>query len=84
MLDYAVIFTYSFDDECSVFLFVSEREAVDFLRKSFDEECRIDKKENGWDSECEISEDGWKAKIVNHFDDRDDITNFQIGIIKTA
>lgn len=79
---YAVIFTYSFDAEVSVYLFKTEDEAKEFLRKSFEEEVRIDTEENGWECENEISTDGWYAKITNNFDDGDDpidITEMRIG-----
>ena len=40
--NYAVIFTYSFDSEVSVYLFKTEDEAKKFLLDSLKEEVRID------------------------------------------
>ena len=62
--EYAVIFTYSFDTDASVFLFDKEEDALTFLRESYDEECRIEREENGWEIESEISTDGRYARIV--------------------
>ena len=50
MKNYAVIFEYTFDDEIPVRLFDTLDEAKKFLRDSFNEEVRIDKEENGWDT----------------------------------
>ena len=80
-MNYAVIFTYSFDNDCPVFLFETEEEAKKFLRKSYEEEVRIDTEENGWDCHGYIEDDGWFAKIFNCFTDRTDVTEFRIGKI---
>lgn len=80
-MNYAVIFTYSFDGEVAVYLFPNETSAEEFLRSSYEEELRIDKEENGWDAHGEISDDGWYAKITTVFDDHDDVTEFRIGNI---
>lgn len=82
--NYAVIFTYSFDSEVSVYLFKTEDEAKKFLLDSLKEEVRIDIEENGWEVEHCISDDGRYAKITNNFDDGDrpiDITEMRIGQI---
>ena len=79
MGSYAVIFTYSFDDEVVVYLFDTEKEATDFLVASFQEEKRIDEEENGWNPECWLSEDRWQATITNRFFDHEDVTEFRIG-----
>ena len=78
---YAVVFTYSFDSETPVYTFATEKEAIEFLRGSFKEEVRIDTEENGWDCESEIEPDGRYAKIINHFYEGDDITEFHLGQI---
>ena len=83
-MNYAVIFTYSFDGDVAVYLFATEGEAKKFLRESYLEELRIDTEENGWNSVGEISEDGWYAKIQVDSDDGDspvDLTEFRIGNI---
>lgn len=79
MKSFAVIFTYSFDDEVAVYLFDTEDEAKKFLKESFEEEVRIDTEENGWDCNSYIEDDGKYAKIFNRFDDRIDATTFRIG-----
>ena len=83
MKNYAVIFTYSFDSEIAVYLFETFEEAKEFLKTNFELEKKIDIEENGWEdiSDFEISEDGGYAKIINHFPDRDDITEYHIGNI---
>lgn len=83
-MNYAVIFTYSFDIDAAVYLFRTEEEAKKFLRESYLEELRIDQEENGWNSVGEISEDGWYAKIQVEFDDADhplDLIEFRIGTV---
>ena len=83
-MNYAVIFTYSFDDEVAVYLFETEEEAKNFLESSYKEELRIDTEENEWNSEGTISDDGWYAKIENYFGDEGsepDVTEFRIGNI---
>lgn len=74
-----VVTTYSFDRETPVKLFESDKEAEEYLRKIYEEELRIDREENGYDTEGMIENDGSYAKIINHFPDRDDITEFRIG-----
>lgn len=76
---YAVVFTYSFDSDTAVYLFDTEKDALIFLRESFMEELRIDREENGWDTESYIDEDAGYAEIINHFYDRDDKTEFRLG-----
>lgn len=83
-MNFAVITTYSFDPETVVHLFEREDSAKDFLRKSYEEELRIDTQENGFDSEGRISEEGWYASITNHFNDHDDITEFRIGYVRDS
>ena len=77
---FAVVFTYSFSSDAAVHLFDTEAEAVEFLKTSFNEEVRIDK-EDGWDVETVISNDGDYAKIICHFDDHDDITEFHLATV---
>ena len=77
---YAVVFTYSFDDESSVYTFATEEQAMKFLDDSYAEELRIDTDENGWYSEGEkLSENHYT--ITNHFDDHDDVTDFYFANI---
>ena len=83
-MNYAVIFSYSFDDEVAVYLFETEKEAKNFLANSYKEELRIDTEENEWNSKGTISDDGWYAKIENYYGDEGsepDVTEFRIGNI---
>lgn len=81
MKSFAVVFTYSFDSDSSVYLFDTLEEAKTFMCKSYEEELRIDTEENDWISEGHIDEDGMYAKIVNHFADRDDVTEFHVASV---
>lgn len=81
MKNYAVIFEYTFDDEIPVRLFDTLDEAKKFLRDSFNEEVRIDKEENGWDTNAYIDDEGMIAAIFNRFNDRTDVTYMKIGNI---
>lgn len=80
-MNYAVIFTYSFDWDVVVYLFEDFDEAKNFLKSSAKEEYRIDTEENEWDSELEFDNDECYAKITTHFFDRDDIIEMRIGNI---
>ena len=80
-MNYAVIFTYSFDDDVAVYLFEKEEEAKKFLKESFENEMRIDTKENGWDSHGYINGEGNYAKIETIFRDHTDKTEMRIGNI---
>lgn len=80
-MNYAVIFTYSFDGETAVYLFPDEESAKQFLKDSFEEELRIDTEENEWGSAGYIDADGWYAQIRTHFEDHVDKTEMRIGCI---
>lgn len=77
----AVVITFNFDSQVSAILFENEEEAVKFIAKDLEEEYFIDCHENNWTDITEkwISEDGRNAKLINHFPDRDDITEWCIG-----
>lgn len=77
---YAVVITYSFDDNTPVYLFGSEAAAKRFLRASYENEFRVDREENGWDSKGWISEDSTRAWIKNYYiEDDPDVTEFYLG-----
>lgn len=78
-MNYAVIFTYSFDGDVAVYLFPDESSAKKFLRDNYEEELRIDKEENEYDVYGEISDDGRYAKIVDRFNDHENVTELLIG-----
>ncbi|WP_281693183.1 hypothetical protein [Agathobaculum desmolans] len=79
-MNYAVIFRYSFDDAVIVHVFATEEEAKRFLRDSYKSELFCDQ-ECGYSTESELREDGWYAKITNHFCDHENITEMLIGSI---
>lgn len=78
---YMVVTTYSFDSYMTSKFFETEEEAVAYLKESYEAELDIDQIENGWDTTSERSEDGWYAKITNHFSDHDDVTEFRVGSV---
>lgn len=73
---YAVVFTYSFDDDGAVYTFKTFEEASAFMRSSFDEEIRIDMEENGWETIYEWSDR--YACIKNYFWDHVDVTEMHL------
>ena len=73
---YAVITTYSFDAP-ALRLCKTEKEAEDFLAENFNQEVAADA-DNGWNTESELHMEEQYGKIVNHFDDHDDVTEFYI------
>ncbi len=78
-MNYAVIFSYSFDDDIAVYLFETINEATDLLVKSYKEELRIDIEENDWYSEGVLADDHYSASITTYFSDHTDVTEFRIG-----
>lgn len=74
-----VVTTYSFDSEVVVKLCDSYEEAVKYLEETAKEEARIDKEEDGWDTEFFHTDEWDLANITNHFPDRDDTTTFTIA-----
>ena len=81
-MNYAMVITYSFDDEVVVYLFADEEAAKKMLRESYENEVRIDTEENGWDVDAVIRDDGWYAKITDHFSDHENVTEFRIGTVR--
>lgn len=79
MKPFAVVFTYSFDCDSAVYLVNTQDEAIKFMTESYEEELRIDKEENKWDTEGYMAEDKMYAKIVNHFADGNDVTEFHVA-----
>ena len=65
MKQFAVVFTYSFDQDCAVYLFDTEVEAVNYLRENYEEELRIEREENNQNPIAYIEEDGWYAQITS-------------------
>ena len=80
-MNFAVIFSYSYDDDMAVYTFETEEEAVSFLRDSYEEEIRIDVEENGYKVNAKIRQDGWRASITDCFEDHKNTTFFAIAPI---
>lgn len=80
---YAVVSSFNFSEEVCVFPCLTEADAIILLRKFYDEETASDK-ECGFNSESEISEDGYYAKLTVHSrTGDDDITEFRVATIET-
>lgn len=62
-----------------MYLFDTQEEAIKFMTESYKEELRIDKEENEWNTEGYMAEDKMYAKIVHHFADGDDVTEFHVA-----
>lgn len=78
---YAVVVSYSFDDDVGVYPCTSEKSAKALLKHFFENEVNIDKEENH-PAESSIAEDGWSAQITNFRRDGSvDTTTWRIGTI---
>lgn len=82
---YVVFTTYSFDPDVPSVSFLTEQEAKDYLRKTYEEELRIATTENALDYTCvgEIADDGRSAKITEELCDHTDVTEFLLTTVKT-
>lgn len=78
-MNYAVVFSYSFDAETVVYLFETENEAKEFLIDNYIEELKSDIFDNAYKTEGTLSDSGWEAKIINHFDTHTNITEIKIA-----
>ena len=82
---YIVVVSYSFDVEKPLWIFDTEEEAINCIRKQFEEEKIIDIEENGHvlneDYRCFINDDGDYARIEIDFKDEVNVTEWTIGII---
>ncbi len=87
-----LVVRYSYDTDTPVWLFNTLQEAVDELKKQYEEEIRIETEENGnvldKDMEVEIDPDGTYAKIVmlrdisKHYPAYSDVTEWFIGEVR--
>ena len=84
MKSYAVVFTYSFDTDSTVYLFDTEEKAIDYMMKSLEEELRIDREENGWNSDGYVTEDKMYAEIITHYPSGDGVTEMHIANVYEA
>ena len=73
---YVVVTTYSFDPDTQAVGFADEEQAKAYLKKTFENETRIDREENHWETHASIDNDGTYAKITNCFPDHEDTTEF--------
>ena len=83
-MNYAVVFSYSFDYDVAVYLFKTFEEARSWLSKSLMAEYRIQTDENGWDAYYEVNGDGTYAKLVTQFFDHDDVMEIRLGCVYSA
>ena len=76
-----IVVTYSWKDMPTVFLCDNDDEAVETLRKLWEEEKRIEIEENEREDymEADISSDGYYAYIKIFFTDCTDTTEWYIG-----
>jgi hypothetical protein len=84
MKSYAVIFSYNFDNDVAVYLFDTQEEAVEYLKKSVLEEYRILTEENGFVACYHIDEDGLYGRIATSVYEKDyepDITEVRVGSV---
>lgn len=67
--EYAVIFTYNFDNDSQIFLFGDDYDgAKQFLEDSFKEELRIEVEENEWGDDVESwHNDEWTCASITHW-----------------
>ena len=67
--EYAVIFTYNFDNDSQIFLFGDDYDgAKQFLEDSFKEELRIEVEENEWGDDVESwHNDEWTNASITHW-----------------
>lgn len=80
-MNYALIFTYNFDQDCEVLLFNTWEEASTKLKEYAEEEFRIEAEENEYDSEL-VHDDDWSyAEVISHFDEADDICYYHVAHI---
>lgn len=74
--EYAVVFTYNFDNASEIFLFGSDYDgAQNFLKESFEKELRTETEENGWGDDVESWHNSdWTWAKISHYDglDHDD------------
>lgn len=79
---YLVITTYS-SDYPDVRTFDNEQDARVWLCQTAQNERNIDEIENGWDIDFFCDDDNY-AKLVDHFDDWDDITEWYLVEVEDA
>lgn len=78
---YAVVVTYTFDDDVGVYPCRTEKEAKALLKKFFESEVAEDEA-NDNEAESVLAEDGWSATITNFRRDGSvDMTTWRIGSI---
>ena len=78
--EYAVLFTYNFDEESEVTLFDDYDTAKQYLKESYEEELRIERDENEWEDELEyfIDDDGTYAEIKHYGNFGEDICEYRL------
>ena len=66
--EYAVVFTYNFDQASEIYLFGSDYDgAVQFLKESFEKELKIETEENEWEDVESWHNDEWTWASITHW-----------------
>ena len=78
--EYAVVFTYNFDEASDITLFGSDYDgAKKYLKESFDEELRIETEENEWDDvETYMNDSETYGEIRHYVPDGCDICEYRL------
>ena len=77
---YAVVFTYSFDDDSATYLFETEEDAEKFLKDSYESELSVGIDENGWwNTYGDLMDGGRYARIVSEFADHEYVTEIHLS-----
>ena len=71
---------YSFDSEMPMYIFETEKEARDFIKKDFEEEKRIAEEEVNNLNYCNHSVD-FDWAVIHYESDNDDFMEWNIGTI---
>lgn len=79
---YALVLTYSFDRDCQILTFSTEKEACDKCKEFAEEELRIEVEENKYNSELIHEEGWWYAAVISHFREGDDICYYHVAQIE--
>ena len=66
--EYAVVFTYNFDQASEIYLFGSDYDgAVQFLKESFEKELKTETEENEWEDVESWHDDEWTWAYITHW-----------------
>ena len=78
MFKYAVITTYSFDQDCEVYRYKTEEEACEALKQLAEKEYKIQKDENEYNAELNIADDLRYASVTTYWDDDNEVCYYHV------